>query len=167
LIYSIIEEVPNYFCQRRPKELASFEWFIDAKDKNITSQERWWRDSLGPMLQSRSRRKAVARVDAPGFNYKHFDRSFQTKFLDPAADGTMQRSFVTDIRKLVIERLSFVDSKSDILVQATDVLVRTIRRVLTNAIDEMLVEALGRLQILRNRSGTLQSLQFIWLTDDD
>jgi hypothetical protein len=44
-----------YFSQRRPRELANFEWIIDAKDPmGPTSQEDWWRTVIGPMLESKS-----------------------------------------------------------------------------------------------------------------
>ena len=60
--------------------------------------------------------------------------------------------------------VSFVNSKSDILIQAADVLVRSIRRVLEDdQCDPKLVTALGRLQIIRRREGVLQSMQFIVL----
>ena len=67
--------------------------------------------------------------------------------------------------KLVTKHLSFVDSKSDILVQSADVLVRSIRRVLTenDQYEPTLIDALGRLQLIRKRDGVLQSMQFILL----
>ena len=68
-----------------------------------------------------------------------------------------------DIGKLVTKRLSFVNSKSDILVQAADILVRSIRRVLSEDAAPRLIDALGRLQLVRRRDGVLQSMQFILL----
>jgi hypothetical protein len=53
LIRIASEEVTLYFSQRRPRELAKFEWTIDAKDtRRITSQENWWRDTLAALLES-------------------------------------------------------------------------------------------------------------------
>lgn len=57
LVWLVAEESSIYFAQRRPKELAEFEWIIDAKDpQRVTSQENWWRDVIGPMGESRNRR---------------------------------------------------------------------------------------------------------------
>jgi hypothetical protein len=163
LLCSVIEDIPNYFCQRRPTELGLFEWFVDAKDKNVTSQEVWWHKTLGPMIQSRSLKQPFGRIDGKGFNYKYFDKAYDIKkdTVSPETDPA------TDVGELVMKNLHFIDSKSDILVQATDVLVRNIRRVLTDAeVDLQLVESLGRLQINQKQSGKLQSLKFITLSNN-
>jgi hypothetical protein len=61
------EEVTLYFAQRRPRELAKFEWTIDAKDpRRITSQEKWWRETLAPLLESASRREPFVFVKDAG-----------------------------------------------------------------------------------------------------
>jgi hypothetical protein len=57
LVGGVLEDISNYFAQRSPAELAKFEWFIDAKDKEITPQEVWWKSTFGPLMESRSRRK--------------------------------------------------------------------------------------------------------------
>jgi hypothetical protein len=58
MIRCAINESIMYFAQRRPRELAEFEWTIDAKDPNrVTPHEQWWLDTLGPLLESRSRRE--------------------------------------------------------------------------------------------------------------
>ena len=66
-----------YFAQRRPRELAQFEWTIDAKDpRRVTTSEKWWRDTLAPLLESRSRRDPMRMVDHPAFDYRFLERSF-------------------------------------------------------------------------------------------
>ena len=53
LLWNVAELIPLYFAQRRPPELGSFEWRIDAKDPlKVTSQEEWWRDVIGPLGES-------------------------------------------------------------------------------------------------------------------
>jgi hypothetical protein len=77
LVWIVAEEASMYFAQRRPTELAQFEWMIDAKDpRKITSQENWWRDVIGPMGEARGRREPFSFVDDKGFNYEYFDRAF-------------------------------------------------------------------------------------------
>jgi hypothetical protein len=74
------EEIALYFAQRRPRELAAFEWTIDAKDpRRITSQENWWRETLAVWLESTSRREPFIFVKDAGVNYKYFNRSFAIK----------------------------------------------------------------------------------------
>ena len=75
LTATIVEKTALYFSQRRPQELGNFTWTIDAKDpRRITTQEEWWRDTLGPLQESRSRRKPLGRVNDPQFNYRFFDK---------------------------------------------------------------------------------------------
>src|SRR5262249_1410756 len=63
------EQVTLYFAQRRPRELAKFEWTIDAKDpRRITSQEKWWRETLAALLESASRREPFVTVKDAGGN---------------------------------------------------------------------------------------------------
>jgi uncharacterized protein DUF3800 len=168
LLCAIIEEVPTYFSQRRPKELELFEWFVDAKDKDVTPQEIWWRKSLAPMIQSRSRREPFARVKDDGFNYKYFEKAygFQPEAADASAAGERNEPISIDVGLLVTKRLHFPNSKDDILIQVADILARAIRRVLTDRNPDLrLVKALGRLQIRRKHSGGFQSLRLMSLAE--
>jgi hypothetical protein len=168
LLCAVIEDVPIYYSQRQPRELGLFEWFVDAKDKNVTAQENWWRTTLGPMIQSRSRRQPFGRVDDDSaFNYTYFDKAYDLEVDAPSPSGA-RRAIGTDIGKLVTKRLSFINSKSDILIQAADVLVRSTRRVLSedDQCDPRMIDALGRLQLIRRRDRVLQSMQFILLAGE-
>ena len=138
------EEVTLYFAQRRPRELAKFEWTIDAKDsRRITSQEKWWRETLAPLLESASRREPFVFIKDAGFNYKFFDRSFAMK--KDMVEGH-------DIKKMITERMAFVDSRSETLIQAVDILTSFLRRLLAREITgDDVSQALGRLQIYSRR----------------
>jgi hypothetical protein len=58
LVAGASNEAVNYFAQRRPRELAQFEWTIDAKDpKRITVQENGGATRLGRFWRA----KAAAR----------------------------------------------------------------------------------------------------------
>ena len=49
----VVEESAAYFAQRRAQELGSYSWIIDAKEPlGVTAPENWWRDTLGPLLES-------------------------------------------------------------------------------------------------------------------
>ena len=151
------EEVTLYFAQRRPRELAKFEWTIDAKDsRRITSQEKWWRETLAPLLESASRREPFVFIKDAGFNYKFFDRSFAMK--KDMVEGH-------DIKKMITERMAFVDSRSETLIQAVDILTSFLRRLLAREITgDDVSQALGRLQIYsRRKSKHPQSLRVLTL----
>jgi hypothetical protein len=163
------EEVTLYFAQRRPHELAKFEWTIDAKDpRRITSQEKWWRETLAPLLESASRREPFVFVKDAGFNYKFFDRSFAMKKDMWFPDRPPEMIEGHDIRKMITERMAFVDSRSETLIQAVDVLTGFLRRLLAREItDDDVPQALGRLQIYtRRKSKQPQSLRVLTLCPD-
>ena len=97
LIDTAYKEVTTYFAQRRPRELAKFEWTIDAKDpRRTTTQEKWWQDTLGPLLDSRRRREPFGIVKDAGFNYKYFKRSFAMKYEPSDRPGQTEEGY--DIR---------------------------------------------------------------------
>jgi Protein of unknown function (DUF3800) len=162
------EEVTLYFAQRRPRELAKFEWTIDAKDpRRITSQEKWWRETLAALLESASRREPFVMVEDARFNYKYFNRSFAMKkeISSPGCPPEVIEGH--DIRKMMTERMAFVDSRSETLIQAVDILGSFLRRLLASEItSDDVSRALGRLQIYTQRkSNHPQSLRVLTLSD--
>ncbi|MHC2385688.1 hypothetical protein ACVMFA_002180 [Bradyrhizobium liaoningense] len=153
LIWIVAEEASLYFAQRRPRELAKFEWMIDAKDpRKITSQEKWWRDVIGPLGESRSRREPFAFGDDSGFNYRYFDRAFSTKKDMWFPDGSRKLVDGFDIKKLITDNVSFVDSRSELFIQTADVLAGFMRRALKSQNAEPAVlKTLGRLMIRKKK----------------
>jgi hypothetical protein len=152
-----------YFSQRRPDELARFDWIIDAKDpKRITTQEAWWRDTLGPLGESKSRVHPFLRVDDANFDYSIFDASFgMTKDLFHPS-GVEEDVGGVNISKLITKSVRFRDSRSDILLQAADILASFMRRVLNSEIrDPDVIRQLGRLQILQTTEGIMQPFDFV------
>jgi hypothetical protein len=147
------EEVTLYFAQRRPRELAKFEWTIDAKDpRRITTQEKWWRKTLAVWLESVSRREPFIFVKDAGFNYKYFNRSFAMKKEMWFPDRPPKLKEGHDIRKMMTERMAFVDSRSEVLIQTVDILTSFLRRLLARKITgDDVSQSLGRLQIYQRR----------------
>lgn len=158
LLARMIEDVPNYYSQRRPRELELFEWFIDAKDKAITPQEAWWKETLAPLMSSRSRSLPAGRPNQLGFDFRHFDKAYGMTLPDSMKVQGRRQSGV-DVAQLITRRLSFVDSKSDVLIQAIDVLCSFLRRALNGTVtDANVIATLGRLQIAMRDRGALQSV---------
>jgi hypothetical protein len=102
-----------------------------------------------------------------GFNYTHFDRAFSIEkemWHPDQADHPPQYFRGFDIRKLIIAHLSFVDSKSELFIQAVDVLTGFMRRsVRSPTIDRETLIALGRLMIRRKWNGAIQTVRLITL----
>lgn len=153
LIAATVEDTANYFSQRRPRELANFEWSVDAKDPNkITTQEEWWRLTLGPLLESRSMRQPFGIVRDEDFDVSYFEKSylFEKEQWYPDRPREMREGY--DIRKIVLDSVTFDDSRSDILLQAVDVLANHLRRVMAGRIENRdVIRSLGRLQIPRRK----------------
>jgi hypothetical protein len=106
LIWIVAEETAMYFAQRRPTELSKFEWFVDAKDPaRVTTQEKWWRDVIGPLGDSRGRREGFATVHDEGFDYSHFDRAFSREADLWYPDGPRRKIQGIDINKLIAQRI--------------------------------------------------------------
>jgi hypothetical protein len=164
LVCIAAEELSLYFAQRKPKELGNFQWFIDAKDPiGETPQERWWKDVLGPLIESRSRRKPFSMVDSPNFDYGFHLKNYTFKKV-MRGNGDIEKEEGIDIKKLFTEATSFVDSRSDILIQAVDVLASYTRRSLrSKSIDDEILRQVGRLQIHRKRGEVPQSLNLLSL----
>lgn len=70
-----------------------------------------------------------------------------------------------DIKKMITQRIAFVDSRSHILIQTVDILTSFLRRLLAGKIagDEV-SRALGRLQLYKRRDGQPQSLNLVTLS---
>lgn len=161
-----VEEVALYFAQRRPQELGHFKWTIDAKDpRRVTTQERWWRDTLGPLQESRSRRTPMERVDDPEFDYRSFDKAYEFEKMMWYPDKPSERITGYDIRKILSSQIDFKDSRADILLQAIDILTNFLRRILIGRVtDPSVASSLGRMQILRRREDICQSVTILTLT---
>lgn len=140
-----VDQITLYFSQRRPQELSNFSWVIDAKDpRRITTQEKWWRDTLGPLQESRSRREPLGRVNEAGFNYRFFDRTYEFEKRICYPDRPSELITGYDIRKIISDHISFKDLRSSLLLQAVDILTNYLRRLLMcRIIDPAIAHTLG------------------------
>lgn len=168
LVVQSVEVTTMYFAQRRPQDLATFEWVIDAKDPTrITRQEEWYRDTLGGLVETRTEREPITFVRDDSFNYEYFDRSFSTRGEVWRPNQPLKVVDGIDLRKLVLENVTFAVSQSDILIQVIDILSSHVRRALAGKIgDHGVIRQLGRLQVRRKRDGVAQTVQLCSLTGE-
>ncbi|GAA0246919.1 hypothetical protein LNAOJCKE_0448 [Methylorubrum aminovorans] len=168
LVASVIEDTTLYFSQRRPQELAIFEWTIDAKDPlKVTTHEQWWLDTVGPLLESRGRTKPLKALADPSADYSFFDKSFslQKELWHPHEERKVVDGY--DIRKVVIDNINFVDSRTDVLIQSIDIFSNFFRRLLNEHVsDPEVARCLGRNQIKRKIDGNYQSASLLSLSCD-
>jgi hypothetical protein len=135
LVASAAELTSLYFAQRRPRELGQFTWKIDAKDpKRITTQEAWWRDTVGAMLENKSLQKPRRLCDDPSFDYRFLERNHLITMEIEHPHRSSETVVGFNIKKIVTDDMSFVVSHSDTLLQAVDILANFLRRLLIGKI---------------------------------
>jgi hypothetical protein len=106
-------------------------------------------------------------VKDPSFDYRFFDRSFLMRKNLWHPDRPREAVEGYDIKKMITEKIEFVDSRNEILIQAVDVIASFLRRLLAREIvDDHIARALGRLQIYREHDGgeVIQSLRVLTLS---
>jgi Protein of unknown function (DUF3800) len=166
LISECIQNSAMYFSIRKPEELARFDWKIDAKSPTgETRQETWWKSVLGPIYESNTDRHQMIFLDDPKADYSYFDEAYalEKHVWRPSGDRELVSGF--DVGKLIVRAVKFVDSKSDILLQAADILANRIRRCMQDeTFDDQTAKSLGRLQITQSRQGMPQVVKIISLT---
>jgi hypothetical protein len=139
-----------YYSQRQPKALGSFQWVIDAKDRDrITDWESWWSFVVMPAIQSKSFRNPIGQlVDA---DYSHFER-FETEipeYLHPHLKNPKERSGL-DARKILTEQFRF-SSNVEPGLEMVDILTNATRRALTGRLRHEGWKNIPRLMIHRDR----------------
>jgi hypothetical protein len=167
LIWECAQNAAMYFSTRKPEELARFEWKIDAKSPTgETKQEQWWKSVLGPIFESNAHHHQFISLDDKKADYSFFDRSYalEKRVWRSTGDDELVSGF--DIGKLIVKPTQFVNSRSDILLQAADILANRIRRCFQEVnFDDQTAVSLGRLQIRRSRQEAHQVVKIIMLTD--
>ncbi len=144
LIDRMVETATMYYAQRRPAELASFVWRVDAKDKAETTMERLWTTLIGPALTARSVGRPMAMM--AGADYSYFSR-----YDAEPPEGIVRqpnRSF-TDLGKLFHENFAFASSESDLGLQLSDIVASTLTRALNGTLQPAGWESLGSLFVHR------------------
>jgi len=114
-----------------------------------------------------SRREPFMFVESSRFDYKYFNGSFAIKKEMWFPDRPPEMMEGHDITKMMSERMTFVDSRLETLIQAVDILTSFLRRLLAREITGHNVsQALGRLRIhSRRKSEYPQLLRVLTLAD--
>ncbi|MGD9107594.1 MAG: DUF3800 domain-containing protein [Gammaproteobacteria bacterium] len=134
VLYEVINSSLNvaipYYAQRIPATIGSFEWFIDAKNKNITEYEKILIQIIRPFLQEANSRNPWMMVEGE-------DYSGLTDFIIPHENlleplkqkvaGTQTVIFSID---KILEKISFEQSHANCGIQIVDIIVNCIRRAM-------------------------------------
>ena len=135
---------------QKPRELGAFRWVIDGKDKKKTAYEAAWELMAAGFIQTKG-------IETPGVavekgDYTFFRRSFMNAdatwpahLPKPRSRGPFERGMIWNLKKVLYESLSFVDSQSCCGLQLADIVTNAFRRALMGRLQQRGYERLGGL----------------------
>ena len=142
VLHSIINHVPLYFAQRQPRELGTFTWVVDGKEKGKkTNWEMWWSWYAGGALASMSERRPAPVLE--GADYSFYERFRET-------DGEISKGI--NLSQLLAD-LKFSSAIVPGL-ELVDIVVNATRRALTGNLGETGWSGIPKLMIFIERSPT-------------
>lgn len=143
LLAQVSEIAVNYFALRRPQELGSFYWTIDAKDRvKETDWEVWWRKTMLPWLQSHSLHTPLGMYD--GGDYSHFAKYSigVPEYLEATTDDGI------DLNLLLTENFEF-SSATEPGLELADIATNALRRSLVGHLQQPAWQALRSVMVHR------------------
>lgn len=155
LLEAILREKTMYVVQRRPDDLGTLAWTLDAKGQPITEMESLWSFLVKPFLQSSSLQNPMAHLD--WCDYSAFDRAFQSDreglpdyLAAHARPSPRTRKSVLDINRLLAD-LNFAASQNEPGLQMADIATNAIRRMLVGNLQESGWRRLARVMVQPER----------------
>lgn len=131
LFHKILKYAPLYFVQRNPETLSNFRWRIDQKGTKPNAYEKAFLKILPAILQSKSLVDPM--IHLVGADYQHFARFELDKENIPAylrQTFDVNVSNGVDIGKILREDTRYSDSKETFGIQAADLCVSGLRKLL-------------------------------------
>lgn len=157
LIPRVLETATMYYSQRRPAELGSFVWRVDAKDAQITTMEELWTWLIGPLITWKSEVSPLGVI--PGADYSYLERfDFDTP---PEGTPVVTDRHYTDLKKVLREDFSFAPSERDLGLQLADMVASILTRALNGTLQKAGWVSLGRLFVRRPRR-TVRVIALSW-----
>jgi len=150
LIFRVINQASIHFAMQKPAELGAFRWAIDAKDKKKTAYETAWELMAAGFIQTKG-------IENPGLaveegDYTFFRRSFMkadatwpAHLPKPRIRGPFECGMIWNLKKVLYESLSFVDSQNCCGLQLVDIVTSIFRRALMGRLQQRGYERLGEL----------------------
>ena len=104
-------------------------------------------------------------VRDPAFDYRYLERKFSMRKEMWYPDRPRETVDGYDIKKMITERMALVNSRSETLIQAVDILTNFLRRLLAGQVaGDEIARTLGRLQIIRMQGHHTQSLRVLTIS---
>jgi len=153
----LLETATMYYAQRRPTELGSFVWRVDAKDASITPMENLWTSLIPPLIMAKTTMSPMGMI--PGADY-----SFLERFDSAPVDGSapIPGHYYTDITRVLRDDFALTPSEDDLGLQMADICAAILTRALNGTLQPPGWQSLGSLFVRRER----QTVRLIALSLD-
>lgn len=159
IVLKTLQHATLYYVQRDPRELGSFRWVVDQKERSLTDMEELWTQLIMPYGESHYARSNFGML--PNVDYSHFER-FMVNRADPkwrahldfvrSSYGGPSSSGSFEAKLILSEHRDFADSQARPGLQLADIVATTLRRALNGRLEEHGWGEIGRLIIRRNTS---------------
>lgn len=159
LMDKVIRRATLYYCQRFPIELSQFNFFIDAKDKEITSYEKIWVDVYQHFIMTKGFKKPLEIL--PLGDYSYFKQYEIKKELWPSylwEHYGIESADSYDINA-IYQNVKIVQSHEVKGLQAVDILVNATKRSLEGKLNTNTVRFLRKV-LLQQKKNTLPVISY-------
>jgi hypothetical protein len=154
LIPRILDISMNYYARRFPKELQSYHFVVDAKEKFITNFEKAWYTVIFPSIEHQSKQTPFQRLE--NGDYSYLEPYYE---LSPDRAKRAARELKDDGSKVafdierVLDDFKFQDSKDNLGLQLVDVIANATQRALNGRLKEEGYATIGTLMITQQDPG--------------
>jgi hypothetical protein len=167
LINDIINRATLYYSQKHPFSLGSFKWQIDQKNTTKITFEDAFEKMAPVIMQSISLREPFIQLEEG--NYKFMKKYLYSEdkvpeFLHKEYGFEKRTGGAFNVGNILLDDMSFVDSKTHFGVQIADLLASTTRRILRNEfLDNIgIAKLLGSLMLQNYKDkNSIQLISFI------
>lgn len=163
LIPRILDISMNYYARRLPKELQTYHFVIDAKEKFVTNFENAWYIVIFPSIEHQSKQNPFQRLENGDYSYLE---SYYELPPEKAKRAARELKDNPDVVAFDIERVlrdfKFQDSKHNLGLQLVDVVANATQRALNRKLKEEGYASIGTLMITQ----TDPALRFCILDPD-
>lgn len=129
LVYHTLNHANVYFALRSGKELGSYSWIIDAKDRSgPTPWEIWWSKIVLPMIESKTMKEPFIAVQGGDYRWHDKFRTEISEFKKQFVKNSERGDFF-DLKPVLGKSVRF-SSDPEFGLEAVDILVNAVRRSL-------------------------------------
>lgn len=162
LLIQVFQKTMLNYSLRKPKELESFKWMVDAKDLSITTSEKIWKTLILPLAQSRSFDKPLLMIKEG--DYSHFFKNRKSGDIPSYLTNHVGDRDPNDFFEInsVFSDIKFENSENNLGVQIADILTTSIRRSMNGKLQKNGWKNFGDIIVM----GEKQSIKLMGMSEE-